>query len=189
MEPGRGSAPAPGELEGRIGSRVLPESFDVVDDPAQKEWRGRPLFGSYDVDREGVLAKPLSLVEKGVLKNYLLTRQPVQGFEGSNGRARMPGAYGASTAAFSNLFVSSSETAPPGGAEEKADRVWSRRATSPMASSCAKWISPLGGPRRSRRAAPGRAGQRASGELADLAYKSVPGRPRGAGARAAFPRA
>jgi hypothetical protein len=119
MEPGRGNAPAPGELEGRIGSRILPDTFDVVDDPTQKEWRGRPLFGSYDVDREGVLAKPLSLVEKGVLKNYLLTRQPVHGFEGSNGRARMPGSYGASTAGFGNLFVSSSETSPLGELKKK----------------------------------------------------------------------
>jgi hypothetical protein len=96
----------PSELEGRLGARVLPETFDVVDDPTQKEWRGRPLFGTYEVDREGVLARPLRLVEKGVLKSYLLTRQPVRGFEGSNGRARMPGSYGASTAMFSNLFVS-----------------------------------------------------------------------------------
>ena len=33
-------------------------------------------------------AKPLRLVEKGVLKNFLLTRQPVRGFEGpTDGRA------------------------------------------------------------------------------------------------------
>ena len=74
-----------------MGARVLPDSFSVVDDPTQKEWRGRPLFGAYEVDREGVMPKPLRLVEKGVLKGYLLTRQPVRGFEGSNGRARMPG--------------------------------------------------------------------------------------------------
>ena len=54
--------------------------------------------------------KPLRLVEKGVLKNYLLTRQPVRGYEGSNGRARLPGSYGASAAAISNLFVSTSDT-------------------------------------------------------------------------------
>ena len=31
-----------------MGARVLPDSFDVVDDPTQTEWRGRPLFGHYD---------------------------------------------------------------------------------------------------------------------------------------------
>ena len=108
---GRGGGFTPSELDGRIGARVLPDSFEVVDDPTQKEWRGRPLFGSFDVDREGVVPKPLRVVEKGVLKNYLLTRQPVRGYEGSNGRARMPGSYGASLAAISNLFVTSSDTA------------------------------------------------------------------------------
>ena len=112
MEPGRNASFTGSELEGRIGARVLPDSFDVVDDPTQKDWHGRPLFGSYEVDREGVEPKPLHLVEKGMLKGYLLTRQPVRGFEGSNGRARMPGSYGASAASMSNLFVTSSETAP-----------------------------------------------------------------------------
>ncbi len=110
---GRGGNVEPSELDGRLGARVLPDSFSVVDDPTQTEWRGRPLFGSYGVDREGVPAKPLQLVQKGVLKGYLLTRQPVKGFEGSNGRARMPGNFGASTAAISNLFVSSSEGVAP----------------------------------------------------------------------------
>jgi predicted Zn-dependent protease len=109
---GRGGAPTPGELEGRVGARILPDSFEVVDDPTQTEWRGRPLFGSYKVDMEGVTAPPLKLVEKGMLKGYLLTRQPVRGFEGSNGRARLPGGFGTSTATISNLFVSSSDTVP-----------------------------------------------------------------------------
>jgi hypothetical protein len=112
IEGGRGPAAPVGELEGRLGARVLPDSFDVVDDPSLREWKGRPLFGSYDVDREGVPAKPLRVVEKGVLKSYLLTRQPVRGFEGSNGRARIPGRGGASVAAFGNLIVTSSETTP-----------------------------------------------------------------------------
>ncbi|MGA3015679.1 MAG: metallopeptidase TldD-related protein [Bryobacteraceae bacterium] len=113
-----GSAPA-GDLEGRMGARVLPDTFDVVDDPTQKEWRGRPLFGSYEVDREGVIPKPLRLVEKGVLKGFLLTRQPVKGFEGSNGRARLPGPGAANYADISNLFVSSSETMPAAELKKK----------------------------------------------------------------------
>jgi len=119
MEPGRNSFAATSELEGRQGARILPEWFDVVDDPTQKEWRGRPLFGSYDVDREGVAPRPLSLVEKGVLKNFLLTRQPVPGYSGSNGRARLPGSYGANTAAISNLFVRATETAPAADLKKK----------------------------------------------------------------------
>jgi predicted Zn-dependent protease len=92
-----------------MGARVLPDSFEVVDDPTQKEWRGRPLFGSYEADREGVTGKPLRLIEKGVLKSYLMTRQPVKGYEGSNGHARIPG----SPASLSNLFVNASDGVPP----------------------------------------------------------------------------
>ena len=51
--------------------RIMPEIFDVTDDPTQ------PLFGHEEVDDEGVPDKPLSLVEKGVLKDFLRTRQPV----------------------------------------------------------------------------------------------------------------
>ncbi len=112
MPPGRGIPVRTSELEGRLGVRILPEWMDVVDDPTQKEWRGRPLFGYYRVDMEGVTPTPVVLVEKGVLKSFLLTRQPVKGFQASNGRARLPGAFGAKAATISNLFVRASETAP-----------------------------------------------------------------------------
>jgi hypothetical protein len=116
---GRGGATQVNEFEGRAGARVLPESFNVVDDPTQTEWRGKALFGSYHVDREAVVAKPLRLIEKGVLKSYLLTRQPVRGYEGSNGRARLPGSFGANNATISNLFVSSTENMPVGELKKK----------------------------------------------------------------------
>lgn len=116
---GRGGGFQPSELEGRIGARVLPDSFDVVDDPTQTEFRGRPLFGHYEVDREGVMAAPVKVVEKGALKGYLLTRQPVRGYEGSNGHARLPGNFGASTATFSNLFFHSSNTVPAADLKKK----------------------------------------------------------------------
>jgi TldD protein len=119
MQGGRGGGGQPSELDGRMGARVLPDTFDVVDDPTQKEWRGRPLFGSYNVDREGVAPKPLKVIEKGVLKNYLLTRQPVRGYEGSNGRARLPGNFGSNSAGISNLFVSSTDAVPAAELKKK----------------------------------------------------------------------
>src|SRR4029077_4701853 len=91
----------------------------VVDDPTQTEWRGRSLFGSYMVDREGVPAKPPKLGDKGPLKTSLLTRQPVRGYEGSNGRARLPGSFGASTPTISNLFISTNEYMPTGELKKK----------------------------------------------------------------------
>jgi hypothetical protein len=115
---GRGGAAPTSEYEGRMGARVLPDTFDVVDDPTQTEWRGKALFGSYLVDREGVMPKPLHLVEKGSLKGYLLTRQPMRGFEGSNGRARLPGGQ-ENVADIGNLFVTSSDTLPAADMKKK----------------------------------------------------------------------
>jgi TldD protein len=111
-EPGRPNLVPQSELEGRLAGRVLPEWMDVVDDPTRTEWRGRALFGDTRVDMEGVKPKPLSLVEKGVLKNFLLTRQPVTGFAESNGRAQLPGSFGADSATISNLLVTATQTVP-----------------------------------------------------------------------------
>lgn len=112
MEPGRAAGFTTSEFEGRIGARVLPDSFEIIDDPTLKEWHGHPLFGTYEVDRDGVTPKPVHVIEKGLLKGYFLTRQPVRGFEGSNGHARMPGSYGANAAGMSNLIVTSSTSMP-----------------------------------------------------------------------------
>jgi TldD protein len=112
MEPGQaGSLPA-SELEGRIGARVMPEFLNIVDDPTRKDWKGTPLMGTYAADDEGVPAAPLSLVEKGTFKHYELTRQPMRGFSGSNGHARLAGSFGAKVAVPGNLLVTATETSP-----------------------------------------------------------------------------
>jgi TldD protein len=111
-DPGRNVPFSPSEFETRIGGRVLPESFDVIDDATQSSYNGKALLGFYPFDMEGVPPKPVSIVEKGVLKNFLTTRQPIRGFPVSNGHARLPGSYGSSAAAIGNMFVKSSETTP-----------------------------------------------------------------------------
>jgi TldD protein len=112
-QPGRPVPWSPSELEGRLGSRIMPEWMDVVNDPTQTEWHGNTLLGHYDLDDEGVAAQPVVVVDKGVLKGFLLTRTPVRkGLEASNGSARLPGPYGASAAGLGNLFIHSSTTAP-----------------------------------------------------------------------------
>jgi len=106
---GRGGRGGPGgrggggatELEGRRGVRIMPDMFNVVDDPTL------PLFGHTEVDNEGVPSKPVSLVEKGVLKDFLRTRLPVQGFTESNGRALL-----GNSPAPTNLIVSTTEKSP-----------------------------------------------------------------------------
>jgi hypothetical protein len=119
-DPGRPSRYSPSELENKLGSRVLPDWMDVVDDPTQTEYRGHTLLGHYLYDMEGVAPQPLTLVEKGVLKNFLLTRTPVyKEYPGSNGHARMTGSYGTRSPGFGNLFIRASQTTPAAGMKQK----------------------------------------------------------------------
>jgi hypothetical protein len=69
-------------------SRILPAFVTVVDDPTMKNFEGKSLIGAYDVDSEGVKAQTVDIVEKGVLTNYLLGRQPIRDFPESNGHGR-----------------------------------------------------------------------------------------------------
>jgi len=69
-------------------SRVLPTFIDVVDDPTMKDFQGKSVIGGYEVDSEGVRAQPVNIVDKGVLTNYLLGRQPIRDFPASNGHGR-----------------------------------------------------------------------------------------------------
>jgi TldD protein len=119
-DPGRASRYTPSELENKVGSRILPDWMDVVDDPTQTQYRGHTLLGHYVYDMEGVAPQPLTLVEKGVLKTFLLTRTPVfKDYSGSNGRARMSGSYGARAPGFGNLFVRVSQTTPAADMKKK----------------------------------------------------------------------
>ena len=70
VDAGRTAPYVPSELENRIGSHILPEWMDVVDDPTQTEWRGHTLLGHYLYDIEGVKPAPLPLMEKGALKIF-----------------------------------------------------------------------------------------------------------------------
>lgn len=109
----------PSEFETKLGSRILPDWIDVTDDPTQAVWNGRPLVGYEPFDLEGVSGKAVPVVEKGVLKNFLTTRQPVKNFPASNGHARLPGAYGARSAAITNLFIKASQAVPEADLKKK----------------------------------------------------------------------
>jgi hypothetical protein len=89
----------------KINSKVMPDWLTLVDDPSKDRFEDIPLTGQYSVDDEGVPAGRLLLVEKGVLKNFLLSRQPVRTFNASNGHGRLPGRFGSESAVIGNLFV------------------------------------------------------------------------------------
>lgn len=118
-EPGRPMNLPSGEFDGRLNSRVLPSSFTVVDDPTQKEYKGRPLMGHFPADLEGVKPEPVVLIEKGNFKAYLSTRVPTRDTKTSNGHARLPGGFGGYVASMSNLFIKSDETVSPADLKKK----------------------------------------------------------------------
>jgi len=73
-------------------TRVLPKFVNVVDDPTLKEFHGKSLVGSYEIDSEGVRSEAVPLVDDGTLQNYLVGRQPIRDFPASNGHGRaVPG--------------------------------------------------------------------------------------------------
>ena len=75
-------------------TRVLPNFLSVVDDPTMKDFHGKSLVGSYEVDNEGVKAQAITAVENGTLANYLIGRQPIRDFPASNGHGRAaPGSF------------------------------------------------------------------------------------------------
>jgi predicted Zn-dependent protease len=76
------------EWSGRVGSRVLPATMSLIDDPTLKEFNGAALLGNYDIDDEGVKAQRVVIVENGTLKNLLMSRRPGPEFQASNGHAR-----------------------------------------------------------------------------------------------------
>jgi TldD protein len=69
-------------------TRVLPNFLTVIDDPTLKDFQGKSLVGSYEVDDDGVKAQPVTLVQSGTLVNYLVGRQPIRDFPLSNGHGR-----------------------------------------------------------------------------------------------------
>jgi predicted Zn-dependent protease len=90
-----------------IGGKVLPDFLSVVFDPTRRKVGDVDLNGWYDYDDEGVKARPVTVVENGVLKTFLMSRSPIQGIDHSNGHGRrQPGLEVVSRQ--SNLIVQSS---------------------------------------------------------------------------------
>jgi hypothetical protein len=91
-------------LEKKLGSRILPATFDVYDDPSVKRVGDVLLAGRYDFDDEGVAAQRVDLVTDGKLLGMCLSRAPTKKFSGSNGHGRRA-SFGAAQAGIGCLFV------------------------------------------------------------------------------------
>jgi TldD protein len=120
-----GRKPAIGRPNRSIGAfatsyktRVAPKFLTVVDDPTMHTFSGKNVLGSYDVDDEGVKAQPVTVIDAGVLTNYLLGRQPIRDFPSSNGHGR-GGPGTAPQPAVGTLIVKTSEPESPEALKQK----------------------------------------------------------------------
>jgi TldD protein len=72
----------------KVGEQILPEFLSIVDDTTRKKLGGEDLLGYYQFDDEGIPAQNVTLVDRGVLKNFEMSRSPLVGFPHSNGHGR-----------------------------------------------------------------------------------------------------
>ena len=91
-----------------VDTKVLPDFLSVVFDPTRRKVGSTDLFGWYDYDDEGVKARPVLAVDKGVLKTFLMSRSPIHGFDSSNSHGRRQPGYDV-VSRQSNLIVESTK--------------------------------------------------------------------------------
>jgi len=72
----------------KIGQQVVSPILTIVDDATLPSFNGIPLRGFYEYDSEGVKVRPVTLIEKGVLKEFLMSSSPIKNFPVSNGHGR-----------------------------------------------------------------------------------------------------
>jgi len=98
-----------GSLAGRLGLRVVSPMIDVFDDPTLREWDGQRMIGHYGVDDEGIPGRRVQLVQRGILKDLLMSRTPTRERKLSNGHGRSDFKEHL-TSRIGNLVISASET-------------------------------------------------------------------------------
>lgn len=95
----------------KVNEQILPEFISVYDDPTMAEFVGTELRGYYRYDDEGTPSERVTVVDHGVLRNFLMTRSPIEGFARSNGHGRRE--YGNDVVARQgNLIIESEKTVP-----------------------------------------------------------------------------
>lgn len=97
-------------FKSRLNEPVLPKTLSVSFDPTVDMINGHSVNGSYKFDDEGVKSRRVSVVDKGVLKTFLMSRTPLENNDHSNGHGRA--ALGSNPVSRqSNLIVESSKPA------------------------------------------------------------------------------
>jgi len=91
-----------------VGEYVLPPTLSVIDDPTMRQYQGQDLNGFYIFDDQGVRGERVVVVENGVLRNFLMTRTPIDGFGRSTGHGRAEMGFDPDSRQ-SNLIISTSD--------------------------------------------------------------------------------
>lgn len=72
----------------KVGDPIMPNFITIVDDPTRAALGKSVLLGTYPFDDEGVPSEKVTLVDQGVLRNFEMSRQPLNNFPASNGHGR-----------------------------------------------------------------------------------------------------
>jgi len=75
-------------FKNKIGEMVLSKNISVIFDPTLRKFQGEDLSGSYVMDDEGVRGQRVEVVKDGILRTFLMSRTPLEGFPKSNGHGR-----------------------------------------------------------------------------------------------------
>jgi TldD protein len=93
----------------QVKEQVLPTHISVAFDPTITKADDKLLNGHYKFDNEGIRAQRVQAVENGILKQFLMSRTPLDNFVNSNGHGRSsPGIRTVSRQ--SNLIVETSKS-------------------------------------------------------------------------------
>ncbi|HEY2743320.1 MAG TPA: TldD/PmbA family protein [Polyangia bacterium] len=100
-------------FKGQVGRHVLPDFLSVIDDPTATSAGDKrvALNGFYTYDDEGVQARKVTLIDHGILRDYLKSRTPISGSMRSNGHGRAEGTADP-MGRMANLFLRSTKRVP-----------------------------------------------------------------------------
>jgi len=160
-------------FQDKLGGRVLPDFMSVADDPTLKRYQDQALLGAASVDDDGVPTRRTVLVENGILKTLLATRDPIPGVTQSTGSRR------GGAAAPSNLLVTVDKGLPEEALKAKLLSIVKQRGA-PFGIRVERLANPLAGEPQDMMMSlmtsfmPGRGGEGAGMKLAVVAYRIYP---------------
>lgn len=75
-------------FKNKVGQQVLNKNLTVIFDPTVTSYKGFNLSGSYRYDDSGAKSQKVTVVNKGILTDFLTCNTPINGFLKSNGHGR-----------------------------------------------------------------------------------------------------